>query len=396
MIKSFRKENISARPIILWGGTMYGEMAYQVISNIWHGEIAAIIDHKYSRVSWFDKELMHPDKVKEYWNADIIICAAGGFQSVYNEALRLGKNVHIYDLKEILKEYQSYCTAGSTLLHSSYLYGTNDLDESIQRYNYCAGEDNGYDNKIYLPYCMVCVTSRCTLRCKDCAAMITKYKTQRDYPLEGIKNYIGKLLDAVDRIVEFEIMGGEPFLYSEFDALLAWCCEQDKINAVRIVTNGTIMPKESTWEIMKHNKVKLVVDDYGKLSGKFESVIDLAKKNGIRYEEQRLSTWYKLEPISKKQFSETRLKEIYNNCNFKPCIGIIDGRFYHCNVAGHMHTLGLIDDENSDCIDLRREWNTAELRKEIKTLLDIEYLKACDFCSYYKNVEIPVAEQEVR
>ena len=189
-------------------------------------------------------------------------------------------------------------------------------------------------------------------------------------------------------------MGGEPFLHSHLDDILSWCIKQDKIHAIKIVTNGTIMPKETTWQVMRHNKVKLVIDDYGKLSKEFEAIITHAKNLGIRYEKQCLQTWYQLEPISKKNFSTKKIKSIFQNCNFKTCIGMTNGRFYHCNVAGHMHTVGLLSDQDSDYVELdNKEWSKPDLRNEIYKLINIEYLNACDYCNYSSNREIPVAKQ---
>ena len=154
------------------------------------------------------------------------------------------------------------------------------------------------------------------------------------------------------------------------------------------------MPKESTWQIMKHNKVKLVIDNYGKLSRVFDAMVLRARESGVRYEEQNLQKWYQLEPLVEKNISEEGLKKIYHDCNFRTCIGMTNGRFYHCNVAGHMNTVGLLTDQQSDYVELeRREWDMEKLRDAIRELLAIEYLKACDYCGYSENIDIPVAEQ---
>lgn len=50
-IQHFNRNDICDRPIILWGGGHYGEIAYRVITDLWNGKIDAIVDNKFSRVS---------------------------------------------------------------------------------------------------------------------------------------------------------------------------------------------------------------------------------------------------------------------------------------------------------------------------------------------------------
>ena len=394
VVRHFSKSDIGDRPIIIWGGGLYGEIAYRVITDIWSGKIEAVVDNKYSRAPWYNDDLMRSEKLREYSNADILICAANAFRTIYEAIGSLGEDIRVFDLRDILTEYKKYYEKSDVPVQSPYLYGDIDLDEICLRYNYYAGEDNGYCDKIYLPYCVLCITTKCSLRCKNCAAFITHYKPQKDYSLEYIKKNFGLLLDVLDGIQELELMGGEPFLHNEFDDILQWCIEQEKIHAVKIVTNGTIMPKESTWQIMTNNKVKLVIDNYGKLSRALETMVLHARESGVRYEEQNLQKWYQLEPVVRKNITEEGLKNIYHNCNFRTCIGMTNGRFYHCNVAGHMNTVGLLTDQESDYVELEnQEWNKEELRNIIREFLAIDYLKACDYCNYPENVEIPVAEQ---
>lgn len=393
-IQHFNRKDLGNRPIILWGGGQYGEIAYRVVTDLWKGKIEAVVDNKYSKVSWYSGDVIRSNQLNEYSHADILICAANAFQAIYEEIASLDQDIRPFDLKNILKEYKDYYEKDENPVSSPYLYGDIDFEEVYLRYNYYAGEDNGYCDKIYLPYCVLCITSKCSLRCKNCAAFITRYKPQKDYSLEYIKKNFSMLLEVIDGIQELELMGGEPFLHSEFDAVLQWCIEQKKIHAVKIVTNGTIMPKESTWQIMKHNKVKLVIDNYGKLSRVFDALVLRAQESGVRYEEQNLQKWYQLEPVVKRDIPVNDLRKIYHNCNFRTCIGMTNGRFYHCNVAGHMNTVGLLTDQESDFVQLEnREWELEELREAVRGLLAIDYLKACDYCNYPQNIEIPVAEQ---
>lgn len=394
-MKSFGRENIGDRQIILFGGTMYGEIAYKIITSVYGGAITAIIDNKLRELSWTDTKVIRISELQDIRDADVLICAANSFELISKqlEVYKI-KGIEVFDLRQILCDFKRLYTLDKCKFVSSYLYGELDLEEITDRYNYYAGEMNGYEKKLYLPYCVLCITSKCSLRCKNCAAFITHYEKREDYTLEYVKENLGKVLDAVDGIMELELMGGEPFLCKEFDDILSWCISQSKIRAIKIITNGTIVPRKDTWNLLKHNKVKLVVDDYGEHSYKFEEIVAGAEENEVRYEKQLLHSWYQIEPIVKHGFTEERLEEIFKECNFRTCVGITNGRFFHCNVAGHMNTVGLLDDENSDYVQLQgAEYKTEELKKKLSDFLHKKYIKACDFCNLYMGKEIEVAKQ---
>lgn len=395
MLSSFSKTTVSNRPIIIFGGSIYGEIAYRVITELYHTSVHAILDNKVREVPWADIPVKRSAELAEYRDADVLICAANAFDMLCKEVEQYrGQGVRMYDLRGMLNEYMQYAATCKNQIETSYLYGDIDLQDIVMRYCFFAGEKNNYLDKLTLPYCVLCITSKCSLRCKNCAAFITRYNPQKDYSFVELKRNLGALLEAVDGITELELMGGEPFLHTEFDVILQWCIEQDKIHAIKIISNGTIVPKDSTWNLLKNNKVKLVIDDYGSLSKSLEKLIGLSQNYRVRYEVQKLQTWYQLEPVLKKGFSEDSLEQIYQGCTFRTCLGVTNGRFYHCNVSGHMNTTGLITDEESDFIQLEgKDWKPIELRETIKNFLQIRYLKSCDYCNYCSKKEIEVAEQ---
>lgn len=42
-MKSFGKENIGGRKIILFGGAMYGEIAYKMITSVYGGQLQRLL-----------------------------------------------------------------------------------------------------------------------------------------------------------------------------------------------------------------------------------------------------------------------------------------------------------------------------------------------------------------
>ncbi len=390
---SFDRSKMCGRTIIIFGGGIYGEIAYQVITKIYGGTVEVIIDNKYNSVPWTDQIVVRSNDLKKYHGADVLICAANAFTIIQKEVEQYKKNdMRAYDIRNILREYQHFC--GEQKIESSNIYGDINIDEMILKYDYYAGVSNGYDEMLYLPYCVLCITNRCTLKCKNCAAFINKYQNKADYEKDSLIVNFAKIVDAVDGITELELMGGEPFLHREFGEILRWCIGQKKIHGVKIITNGTILPRPEIWELLKNSKVKLVIDDYGTLSGKLNHICEMAEQYGIHFERQKLQTWYQIEPICKKNLTVEEMQEIYYNCVFKTSIGMTNGKFYHCNVSGHMHNTGLLPDEEVEYIQIEnKDWQTDELRREIKSFLSKQYLRACSYCNYGSHIEVRVAEQ---
>lgn len=394
-MKSFTRDYVMDKPIIIYGGTMYGEIAYKMITLIYGGKVEAIIENRYSRLEWTECKIIRSSELESLHEANVLVCAANSFENISREIERYtNNNVEAFDICEVLRDYRAVYLQDSGKITNSYLYGDLDVDEIVGRYEYYAGKNTEYGKNLYLSYCVLCITSRCSLKCRDCAAFIPKYKEKKDYSSAYVKENFGKILAAVDGIMELELMGGEPFLCAEFDEILTWCIGQKKIRAIKIVTNGTILPKAETWELLKHPKVKLVIDDYGSVSYRLEDVVNKAQNENVRYDKQNLQSWYRLEPIVRHGFKASQLEEIYKKCSFRTCIGLTNGRFYHCNAAGHMNSVGILKDEDSDYIQIAgKNWSEEELREELRTFLEKAYIKACDFCNLYKNEEIPVATQ---
>lgn len=393
---SFSKKHINKnRMIVLFGGGIYGELTSRVINELYGGEVGAIVDNKMRELPWTTLLVMRSSELSRLHNADIIICGAGSFKNIYDTIKKsINDTCKVFDAIEIFEDFRRGVIQQKISTDNHFIYGNINLDQLIEKYNCCAGIKNQYNDRLIFPYCVLCITTKCSLRCKDCAAFVTEYRSQEEYSLEYIKNTFGKVIDAVDEIQELELMGGEPFLHTDFNHILEWCLSQGKISAIKIITNGTIMPKEDTWELMANPKVKLVVDDYRELSKYYQELLTFAQKHHVRCEEQKLQTWYGLRPIVKRQISREKHIQVFKDCYFRNCIGVTNGRFYHCNVAGHMYNAQLILDNSADYIDLCGcDDSNKDMREEIRTYMKIDCMSACAYCNFSAGIEVPVAQQ---
>lgn len=66
----------------------------------------------------------------------------------------------------------------------------------------------------YVKQLELALTTRCSLRCRDCMNLMQYYEMPADVPLKKNKWAIDSFLRCVDAVCDFFVLGGEPFLYA--------------------------------------------------------------------------------------------------------------------------------------------------------------------------------------
>lgn len=224
------------------------------------------------------------------------------------------------------------------------------------------------------------VTTKCTLRCRHCAdynPWLTKY----DADVNEIIDQTKKVLDAVDRLLYYQICTGESLLYPQLDKLLRYVIEEPRISRMLILTNGIVMPTPEIMELLKNKKIYIQMSDYNVPVQKehFRLYRD-AGVNIVFFEGQ---TWYSwgAKKIYSREHSVERLKEIYAGCRQgKSCPRqVVNGRLYNCGRALRYEQLG---DCRSlrDSFDLRQIPDSKVMKEKLLDNYLIDYLEGCDYC----------------
>lgn len=233
-----------------------------------------------------------------------------------------------------------------------------------------------------LYYVEVFLTPRCSLRCTYCAACMPSYTEMYDIPYEQIEASLKAFLDHIDFIENVRLLGGEPFCYRDLDKVVAYLrTRADKIGNIRIVTNGTIVPKsEALIRALDHKKVVLDISNYGENSTKKEELVALSKKYRFRV---------KLGPQLKfsvpemdyhlRGMNEKLLAHKFQTCN-EHCRLIRDGKLFYCGPSfWTLFVDGL--DVAGDYVDLLHNEHPETLHDQIVDLyFNKPYLKGCDAC----------------
>lgn len=227
----------------------------------------------------------------------------------------------------------------------------------------------------------ISVTNQCSLRCVDCNNLMPYCKERYFADLEDIKTDIETILNSVDKIVNIEVIGGEPFIYKDLYLLILYLCSQKKIDWIEITTNATVLPNINQVDILRNEKVILKCSDYGDVNHeKFVRFQRFAKEHGIRCISLKNYDWYSPGGINKRIRTVLHQKYNYYQCNArKDCKTIYKGRLYMCGRAPILDELGITGITN-DCIDLRGRSSSASVWDDLTHLYYKTNAECCNYC----------------
>lgn len=247
-------------------------------------------------------------------------------------------------------------------------------------------------NPLILPYLELCITPRCSLHCIECANLMQYYKNPLDYATEDLICDMEKLLAAVDGILMYRILGGEPFLHKGLPRFIEQAASYEKISQVQIVTNGTIIPSDDVVSVLTKNKVSVEISNYGNISKNMGRLIDLFKTNNINFSYCIDYKWNVMGKAIHRHYSKEQLCNIYRSCA-EQCKTLVNGELHICPRSAHAAALGIIERIDGEYVDVRQT-ESSVLRQRIRALYEVDHIEACHIClPSAERHEIPVALQ---
>lgn len=235
-------------------------------------------------------------------------------------------------------------------------------------------------DKLILPKLNVIVTEKCSLRCRDCRALIPHVKKPQDEPLDKVINEIEKILEAVDEVVDIEPIGGEPFLYPYLKDLLSYLCNHEKIRNVCITTNGTVVPDEACMNALKHEKIFVYISDYGYIE-KMARIVSAFEKEKISFSIEVDQKWFDVGDFQNRNRNKDELRLEYLNCYCEFVLKYVwDNKIWLCPRAPRLSTLNVFESQH-DYIDLNKIQDKKELQKALIDSFFEEYADACNYCN---------------
>lgn len=234
----------------------------------------------------------------------------------------------------------------------------------------------------------VTMTFRCTLKCKLCAAEAPRYQKPKHFTYEQITTMISRFMDLIDYVEEFELSGGEALIHEDLDRIIEFSMQyKHKFNKLYIFTNGTIIPSQNVWNVIKkyNSEIVFFISNYGEISSKIEKLRDVLEENAIAYKEKK---YYGIDVhcggwVDFGDFSLTKYD--YKQCyylNSDYCIQIRGGEVHMCGRSYRGMELGVIEKDEEQYIDLLSDdFDVEREKKHLQRLIDLKELKICKYCN---------------
>lgn len=255
-----------------------------------------------------------------------------------------------------------------------------------------------HDKCFYIEHFTINVSKHCTLNCRECSQRIPYQQNLLDGTLDEIIKSVDQLFQKVDFIAKLAITGGEPFLCKWLGALIDYLQNNysAKIGAVRVVTNGTIIPDKDILDRIKLHKVTIECTKYDIPQSKLSNIKLLCEEKEIFFVENEHMYWFKM--WTEQRHTKKEADWIFDNCICSShCEGLIDGHITKCLCAylaslserkyGFQDVSVLLDD------NLSRE----VLFEYIMGYTELGHLEPCEFCNglYGINTEYVIPAEQI-
>lgn len=233
---------------------------------------------------------------------------------------------------------------------------------------------------IFISYLDFSITSRCTLKCRECLSLMQYYEHPTNYNIDKMYFALDFLKNNVDIIEELRILGGEPFVNPEVYKICSKALDNDHIRNVVFFTNATVLPsaeKMSEWDT---KRVKFYISDYRIKHQNIKQFIELIDSLGFDYYVQHFQNWIKHSDIQYVDMPEEERNRLYKMCPGRTCPVIIEDRFYVCEYVANVCELKAVPLNTDNYYDMHKNRNKGknEFKKYIERRTAPE---ACKYCS---------------
>lgn len=248
-------------------------------------------------------------------------------------------------------------------------------------------------------YLVLSVGHACTLKCKNCGNLCPFTRPEmKKYELKDIKRDIKNILECVNFIGELQIQGGEPFIYSNLKDLIEFLALQEKIKHITIATNGTTIPKNDLFYLIKENNIAIRISNYQITKEKGITLDKKCKELGIESKLYNFafenSEWAYLGGINTPcEYDDSVVSKRFWHCSFKNCLTLDNGELNWCSRMTNAYSLQGFQRRNGDYVDVR---NSKNLKEEFWSFIkNKEFPEACRYCFGTYNAKHVTAREQI-
>lgn len=243
---------------------------------------------------------------------------------------------------------------------------------------------------------MMLTLINCNLNCRLCSACISYEIEKKVHSILELKEMLKSFFEMVSFVEILDIIGGEPLLYPYlpefFNELYPY---REQIGLVKIVSNGSIVPKKSLIDAVKGygDKFFYFVDNYGKeLSSQIPQIKKVLEEAGISHkirdyysENLHCGGWVDFGDVRIKKHSKEEAKALFARCAVSSksqfCFSISNGKMFACTPVRRRFELGM-DVNREEYIDLMdKEMPVEKKRQMVRKIYNTDCLSACEYCN---------------
>lgn len=368
-MKPFSKEicdQTKDKELIVYGTGAVGEVVTQALLN-WGRMPNLYCDHDPEKKVFFNQTVISPDRLKLHQNAVVILA----FKDFLRSAVSFLRDAGIRECYSaeslILESFDDVCLskgAQEFLIRKGHYHDLILLSEA--------------EDPLVFQHLEWMLTERCTLRCRDCSALIPYFCNPRDHAFYKTANALNRVLTAADYISELSILGGEPLLYPYFADAITSYAGHEKIGAIVVYTNGTVLPNETQLAALQADNVWVHISDYGPCSKHLSKLEALFTERGIRFFSKRYDTWQSTGNLCLREEDESRLAWKYERCFKARCYSLFEDKLYGCARASNGAAAGQLPER--DYVSFSENRTPLQDRAELMKLFSLPYLNACRYC----------------
>ena len=164
-----------------------------------------------------------------------------------------------------------------------------------------------------------------------------------------------KIFKSMKPVYFFNMSGGEPFLYKHTADIIEYIDSKyrNKIGTFRMVTNGTVVPKDEVLEKISKCRIEIKIDDYRKQVPKYNDNFDKLNSKldeyGITHYAYRVDEWIDLAPekTDYSMLSEEELVKHRDSCS-QTWEELRGGKLYSCNYAAYATVAGIAGEQDME------------------------------------------------
>ena len=240
------------------------------------------------------------------------------------------------------------------------------------------------------------VCENCTLRCRDCANLISAYERPEILNKEDYYLAMDRLMERMDHVGSIYLLGGEPFLNTNLQHIIDKFSHYENSGGMTIFSNGTIVPDRDTLLTMKKCNVAVHISDYHIKSQKIREVSEELEKTGVRYVIKEYKTWIGLGDFRDRHRTKEQDARVHQDCFFRKQYTFHRGRLFYCPRSAHGTYLKMMKESVEGQLDFTDE-NQIPTKEELREFIADQnppyYCHFCDGGNIYSR-PIPAAIQK--